>query len=216
MLALAAYDWFFVPGFNQGHWYWPVSTLFVSLVALEWLAAIEIRTRTWSVAVVAVGGIVAIGCFVALGRPADYHRRFADFYFDEAPHVRAAYASERPGLLAVDDGIDAFSLGFPSMSGTGLTLDHAAVDAQKRGELVQLAQRRGFDHISSLVYFDASGLSPATPPDVVRAKVQALLPDQHLDNLDFRVQYVSAPGALSTAWSGNDGRYVIIAVTPRP
>jgi hypothetical protein len=216
VIVIAAYDWFFVPGYNQGHWYWPVSTTYVSLVVLEWLRGHEIRARTWSIAVVGAASVLAVACFALLGRPADYHRRYADFFFDEAPRVREAYASGEPKLFAFDDGIDAYALGFPSMSGTGLALDRAAVDADERDELLQLASRRGFDRISSLVYFDASGLTPATPSDELRRRLRGLLGREDVDAFDFRVEYVSAPDALSTPWSGSDGRYVIIAMTPRP
>src|SRR3712207_7250209 len=59
------------------------------------------------------------------GRPESYHAGFADFYLDEAPRVRAAYA-QPPGLLAWEDGIVAFALGFPSLAETGLMLDDEA------------------------------------------------------------------------------------------
>src|SRR3954452_3836190 len=101
---LSAYYCLFVPGFNQGHWYYPVSTLFVSVAGLEvWtsrrsLPSVDYR---FAIGVALVFGAIV---FVTFGRRADYHRRFATFYFDDAPAVRAAYHNKPPKLFAFDDG----------------------------------------------------------------------------------------------------------------
>jgi hypothetical protein len=210
VLAIAVYDWFFVPGFDQGHWYWPISTLYVSLVVLEAIGAHAARPA--SAIGVAVAASVAL--FLLLGAPADYHRRYSDFYFDEAPEVRDFYGVVRPRLVTFDDGIDAFALDVPSMSGTGLALDRAGIEALERGELLDLAYDRGFDRMSSVVYFDATGLTPSTPPEDVRARVREFLPAQDVERFDFHVEYASRR-ALSTPAAGNDGRYVVITFAPR-
>lgn len=207
VLALDGYDFFFVPLTSQGHWYFPIQILLITLVVLEWLARRPLLDRPF-IAVVAVA-LSAI-TFAGVGRTTDYHERFAAFY-ERAGAVRAFYGENPPKLLAVDDGIDAYSLGFPAMSGLGLMLDEDAVDAFVDGQLVSLAFERGFDRISSVAYADGMGLTAASPPPEVRAWVADLLPDQDLRGFDFAVEYASAP--FATPRPGGDGRYLIVRVT---
>ena len=130
VLALSAYDLLFVTLFAQGWWYLPVSIVFASLAGLEAVMRRPAPARPARAGAV-LAGCCAIGAavFLALGRPAGYHERFADFYFGEAPRVRAFYGATPPRIFAWDDGVDAFALGFPALSGTGLMLDAEAWDA---------------------------------------------------------------------------------------
>ena len=218
VLLVGAYDVLFVPEGQQGHWYWPVTTVFVSLAGLD-LWQRRARTRAAavpgrrSVAVSAVIALLGLAVFMSLGHPSQYHDRYADFFFTGATDVKAFYAGRtEPRLLAVDDGIDAFSLGYPSMSGSGLVLDADAVDAWRSGHLVKLALARGFDRISSVAYLDATNLTPTTPADEVRARVASILPNEDLSGLRFTVEYSSMPGTLATHVPNSDGRYVLIRV----
>ncbi|HEX4777424.1 MAG TPA: hypothetical protein VFW74_11675, partial [Acidimicrobiia bacterium] len=145
-----------------------------------------------------------LAVFATLGRTSDYHARYADFYFSGAMRARAHYDGHQPKVLSVDDGIDVFATGFPGMSGTGFSLDPPAARAKERGDLVGLAVRRGFDRISSLVYFDTRGLSLDTSSSDIRARLRFILPGQHLDRFDYRVDYLAS-----------DPRFAIIRVTPR-
>lgn len=204
VLLLSVYDYLFVPGYNQGHWYWPVSTLFVSLVVLDWLPARPSRVPYGAAVVGAIAVAASLAVFATLGRTSDYHARYADFYFSGAMRARAHYDGHQPKVLSVDDGIDVFATGFPGMSGTGFSLDPPAARAKERGDLVGLAVRRGFDRISSLVYFDTRGLSLDTSSSDIRARLRFILPGQHLDRFDYRVDYLAS-----------DPRFAIIRVTPR-
>jgi hypothetical protein len=80
--------------------------------------------------------------------------------FNERGVITSALLNISPNLrlLSFDDGIDAYSLGVPVMSGLGFTLDKAAFDSKKKGELLKVAYDRGFKWITSLIYmppFDA-------------------------------------------------------------
>jgi len=80
--------------------------------------------------------------------------------FNERGVITSALLDINPNLrlLSFDDGIDAYSLGVPVMSGLGFTLDKAAFDSKKKGELLKVAYDRGFKWITSLIYmppFDA-------------------------------------------------------------
>jgi hypothetical protein len=207
VVTLDAYDFFFVPGSNQGHWYFPIQLLFISLAALEWAARVRALDRP---AIAALAAAVSVVAFLGVGRSPDHHERFAAFWYDEAPRVRAFYGNAPPRLLAVDDGIDAFALGFPSMSALGLMIDADAVDAVEQKRVVRLALARGFDRISSVAYADGKGLTAASSSDDVRSWVAGLLPGDDLSGLTFTVEYASQP--FATAFPGGDGRYLIIRV----
>jgi hypothetical protein len=209
VLLIDCYDFFFVPGGNQGHWYFPLQVLFVSLVALEWLAGWRAVDHPVAAALAIAVSAVA---FLAVGHPDHYHQRFAAFWYDEAADVRAFYGDQPPKLLSADDGIDVYSLGFPAMSAFGLMIDADAVDAIKDGRLVPLAYDRGYDRISSLAYADGDGLTVDSPPEDVRAWVARLLGrKEDLSGFTFTVEYASDP--FPTPMARGDGRYLIVRVT---
>jgi hypothetical protein len=158
VMLVSLYDFFFVELWSQGHWYTPLGTLFCSLATINWWQR-YVRAPLWlENAILASAMIGSLVIFHAYQVPESYHSRYAAFYFEEAPLVRRHYGSERPCMLEIDDGIVAFSTGYPTMSATGLTLDREAYAWLKRDQLVTLAVRRGCDRIASLVYFDLSGV----------------------------------------------------------
>ncbi|MCG8421022.1 MAG: hypothetical protein MJE77_24130 [Proteobacteria bacterium] len=161
VIFLALYNFFFVPYGNQGHWYFPISTLFVTLAVIRWLEfcrIVENLRRNWTClgSCAAAASALSIAFFLVLHRTPDYHARYADFYFDKAPRVRQHFGSDVPRLFSVDDGIVAFSLGFPTMSGTGLAGDPELVRHAKARTTGNLAVDRGYRNFTSLVYYDLS------------------------------------------------------------
>jgi hypothetical protein len=58
------------------------------------------------------------------------------------------------GVIEFDDGIISFSLNLPALSGTALNIDNEAYEYYKKGELLDLAYRRGYRAISSLAYIN--------------------------------------------------------------
>ncbi|MBO0866055.1 MAG: hypothetical protein J2P16_13390, partial [Mycobacterium sp.] len=217
VVLLSAYDWFFVPAYAQGHWYWPVSTLFVSLACFEWLglAARSWERRTARAALhrlptaapfmtpaarraVAVGilGALCLAGFLVLGHRDGYHERFAAFALHASPGARSFLRTADPHgaqLLAVDDGIDAWELDLPALSGTGLMLDHAAEQARTQGRLVDVAVARGDDHVSSVAYVDTRRLGTHPSSREIAARLQSWLPGQNLGGFEFTVEYRSRP-----------------------
>jgi hypothetical protein len=198
VLLLGVYDFMFVRLLYQGHWYVPASVAFMTLAAADMLhgrAAIG-RKRLHRVpprVAVLVATLTGIALFAAC-QLRSYHDKYADFFFVVAPRVRADLAAEPPRLLSFDDGIDAFALGFPTMSGTGLMVDSEAARAIRRDELFALAVARGFRHFSSVVYFDPTGLTPESPDSVLRARVAAYFPHEDFSRFKFRVDYVAPRG----------------------
>jgi hypothetical protein len=222
VLLLAAYDFFFVPTFGQGHWYFPVSILFVSLVALEGMErwrnrnepaaaspppSLPVRSRrVWlgAVAVVACAAASAFG-YLALHRRADYHAKYADFYFDEAPRLRASFPGQKPKLFCFDDGIVEFATGFPSMSATGLALDAKAAAAKLGGNLAKLAVARGYTHLTSAIYVKYDGITRASSSVDLQKWAAAFFPFRAFADLPMRVAYRS-----------QSSNFAIVEVLPRP
>ena len=168
VLTLASYNFLFVQTYGQGHWYMPLGTLLVSLIALDlsdrWLADVR-PTRV--AAIVGVTMLIGGAFFLRLHRHTDYHARFSQFFFDEAPLVRARFAGHPPKLLEFDDGIVSWATGFDAMSAWGPGLDVEGALALKGGHLFDVADQRGFNHATSLVYFGAAGLSEASSQEEI-------------------------------------------------
>jgi hypothetical protein len=176
VLALGAYNTFYVLLIHTGPWYFPLSALFVSLAvitSLERLAPVR-RLSAFPHAALASLAIVlgvAAGYFVRAQYQPLYLAEQATFYYDEAPLIREYYRErgEVPKLLEFDDGIVTFATGFPAMSGHGLALDTEAMAAKKRGALMELALERGYDHIASLNYVQLTEPGPLTSNHAFRA-----------------------------------------------
>lgn len=159
---LLGYDFFFVQLFSQGHWYVPVPELFVSLVALHGLERLAERVPERVASPLAWGALVggpalAVAFFLRLHHQPEYHARYASFWFDEAPTIRAQLPADAR-LLEYDDGIVSWATQRHAMSGTGLGLDIEGAEASKVGQLPQLAVKRGYDHVTSLVYWGFGGV----------------------------------------------------------
>ena len=148
VLLLGVYDGLFVEPFAMGSWYFPASTLLVSLAPFQGrLPAARLSRRA-----AAAGVLATLAVFVLWQRQPDFHAVYARFLFEEAPALRARFAVQPPRILEIDDGIVAFATGFPALSGTGLALDAEAARAEREGRLLPFALARGFDHVASLVY----------------------------------------------------------------
>jgi hypothetical protein len=192
VLMLASYNFLFVMTYGQGHWYMPVGTLLVSLIALDlsdhWLAHLR-PTRV--AAIVGVAMLIGSAFFLRLHRHADYHARFSQFFFDEAPLVRARFAGHPPKLLEFDDGIVSWATGFDAMSGFGPGLDAEGALALKRGHLFDVADERGFNHATSLVYFGGADLNEASSQDEISKWIKRVPPVENLAGWRLHVKYRS-------------------------
>lgn len=152
VLALAAYDFFFVTPYGPGHWYFPVSIPYVSIVALElFCARWPERAERLSVPLLACLGVAV---FCSWQRPPGYHERLVRFLAQGAREVKAHYGDAAPRLVEFDDGIVAYGTGFPTMSGFGLAVDAEGHRAFEHGRLLELARARGFDRAASVEYMN--------------------------------------------------------------
>jgi hypothetical protein len=219
VVLLALYDILFVGWIGQGHWYFPASTVFVSLVALSLSAPLESRIaarlrsrlarldggrlramgRVW----LAASAAFVVAFFVGFHRQLGYHRDYADFYLLEAPKVRAYYGPSMPRFLEGDDGIIAYSLGAPTMS-TGMGLDLAGAAAFKRGELLELALERGHDRLTSLVYTRGDRLGDHPSALDAREFARAVIPFADSKPYQFALDYRSADGHFAIVRARKD------------
>lgn len=181
VLGLAFYNFFFVQFYGVGHWYFPISILYTSLVFINMIS----RTSKSMILPRWKPLLYSLGClliFFTLHRRIGYHDNYIRFYFDEAPQVQSYYRQNPPKLIGYDDGIIAFALGYPTMSGFGFMLDQEAFVELEKGNLVELAFERGFDRITSLSYKNFSQTGSGDP------EIIWFLP---VDKFEFSVEYAS-------------------------
>jgi hypothetical protein len=87
---------------------------------------------------------------------ASYMERY-ELLFKSGSEISTVLLAKEPEikLLSFDDGIVAYSLQLPTMSGLGFALDKEAFDAKAQGSLLKLAYDRGYRWITSLNYMPA-------------------------------------------------------------
>ncbi len=200
-LLLAGYDLCFVPRLEQGHWYFPVSTLLVSLALMtaldDWSPTRRLQSSAWAALPLAAGALVF---FAAVHWDSGMNDRHARFFFQEGPLAREHYGNDPPRLVELDDGIIAYATGFPALGGIGYTLDREAAEHHRRGELLQLAHRRGYDRLALWIYSLAPGeFGPGSPSHAIRERMgqSFFLSPEQVEPFDWSVDYQSPTGGFS-------------------
>lgn len=202
VLALAGYNLFFVGLGAQGHWYFPVSILFVSLAFCQVMGRQFDLRHGHSMILRFVLVVVVAVFFVFIFRDPDYNSHYARFYLEEAPKVRAFYGENTPRIIEVDDGIIGFATGFPTMAGFGFALDQQAAACKQAGMLLPLAYSRGFDRIASYNYWNAQKAFAAGP---------AVATQIFRDRMTFVAGIDRA--ALEIEYRSPSGRFVVFRIT---
>lgn len=239
IIFLWAYNFFFVPLWNQGHWYFSVSIFSISIFLIQSLDYLvfsgmrkleepgikqtgpeynknstsalpennnlNIARCSPQLVLVCISGIIVILFFRLIFWNSTYNSHYA-WLFDEADRIRKHYAGMTPKLLEYDDGIIAYSTGFPTMSGLGFALDNEAINYKKDGNLLSLAYSRGFTFVTSLNYFGANGLAYDSPSTIIQEKLGKtfFLTNKDISSFNFSVDYLS-----------DNGNYAIIRVIPK-
>jgi hypothetical protein len=203
--VLSFYNFFFVYRFGIGHWYAPISTVFMSLFAMEVVqrcsAMFFRRGRLFTMGAMVVFAALTLTMFIKLHRIVGYNFVFADFCYDKAPRLRAHYGGSAPKIVDNEDGIIAFATGFPAMSGQRLAVDRAALDEAEVIGWPGVVNKRGFHRFASLYYLDGSSFQVGDRSKPVRDYANSVLKSRNLD-WNFVVEYV-------------DGRFAIIhAIKP--
>jgi hypothetical protein len=200
-LLLAAYNLCFVPRMEQGHWYFPVSTLLVSLALMaaldDWAPTRRLQSSPWAALPLAAG---VLGFFGAVHWGSGMNDRYARFFFEEGPLAREHYGEAPPRLVELDDGIIAYATGFPAMGGIGYTLDREAAEHHRQGTLLALAHARGYDRLALWIYsLNPGEFGPGSPSDAIRERMgqSFFLSPEQVEPFDWSVDYHSPTGGFS-------------------
>jgi hypothetical protein len=205
IVALASYNFLFVPPYDQGTWYFPLSIIFVSLASIRWM---DLLLQKWSnrwAEVVTLAATTLFGAwfYFPSTHHVDFHRDVAEFYLEEAPQLTEFYKERglQPSFIEYYDGLLAASTDFPTFSGFGLVVDKEAARAKKRNELFKVAFERGYDRIQSF-YLDAAKLSTAPNNKELKRILGRWIDESQLKEMDLRVEYIS-----------KSGKYYVVKVT---
>ncbi|HEX6274616.1 MAG TPA: hypothetical protein VFZ53_16345 [Polyangiaceae bacterium] len=192
---LATYDFLFLVE-PPGSWYFPVSTLFVSLAAIALVerARPRLGRRAAALALVATSAL-GVWFFLRFHRQPEYHAEYARLYWVEAPELKRSFGKTPPRLVEYDDGIVSYALDAPAMS-SGYTLDPEGVDALRAGRLYSLAYERGFPCAATLVYHSAKALLVDRSPEAARAYAAAVI-GADVSAYEFSVKHLTSSGSLA-------------------
>jgi len=192
VVILSTYNFLFVPTLDQGHWYFPISILFVTLVLVDWLPEISNNhARMISLAVLAT---MILLFYYGIYHNASRNQRFADFYNHQS-EVQAFYEVP-PKIIEYDDGIISYATGFPALSGFGFVLDKETAEALKQGQLLDLAYDRGYRHMASYYYFGSKFTGNSTPQEIKQqfSSMASFIGQHSLEDFSFRLDYLSPEG----------------------
>ncbi len=192
IILLASYNFFFVPTLDQGHWYFPVSILFMSLWVIELASHIQINWRWIKLAIPALLLVFGIWFYFSVYHDPTLNARNVWFY-QEAPNIRAYYQGQDVRLLEYDDGIIAYTTGFKTMSALGFCLDPQAQQALHEKNLLELAYNRGYRYIASHYYFRFSNLTKDSSPEEVKTFLSShgWIGPREVEGFHFWIDYAS-------------------------
>jgi hypothetical protein len=198
-LLLGLYNFLYVPTLDQGHWYFPVSILFMSMVFIHWLARIQPPAKLEFALGFALLAF-CVGFNILVYRSDTYNYRNVWFY-QEAANIRAHYAGQEIRMLEYDDGIITYSTGFTGMSALGFSLDVEALQALRERRLLGLAYQRGYRYIASHYYFRYSKLTRDSTPEEIKTFLSGhgFIGPQETAGFKFAIDYAS-----------DDNQFVII------
>ncbi|MFW2389946.1 MAG: hypothetical protein ACN4G0_16525, partial [Polyangiales bacterium] len=134
------------------------------------------------------------------------------FFYELAPDAVEFYRGRDVKLISSDDGIIAYSLGIPTMSGIGLALDQQAIDRigdQRRTpfpRLYDLALERGFDRVTSYLYTEAKYRNRPIGENPTSRDLRRFF---HLISGDTLRSH-----QLALDYRSDDGRFVVARVVP--
>ncbi len=226
IVARTGHGFLFVGLWHQGQWYYPVALLGAGLLLAGWLGSLEragpALRRPRARQLLLVGAVLLAilhgNALVSHLREGGVGLRKARVFAHRA-EIDAALGRlcGDCGVVEFDDGILSFSLRRPVLSGIGLALDAEGAKARRRGELLDLAWRRGYRLLASVHY--------ALPPEVVRDPARLPrairrhrhLAGQKLEGYRFALAFEDrATGVAFIAFAPPGGRLVGAGSPPHP
>jgi hypothetical protein len=151
------YNLFFVNFWDQGHWYFALSILITNILIMDFVSRIKLERKNGIV----FSSILLIVTFVFANSYMEKYRFKENIYYEfwknrDVIENQIANVYDGKGVIEFDDGIIAWSLNYPTLSGTGFSLDKEAFEFYKKGDFLDLAYSRGFKALASLVYINPS------------------------------------------------------------
>ncbi len=216
-ILLATYNLFYVPFSEHGTWYFPVSLLFVSLYPLH-LAAPLLTSATLGKRLYA--GLATASAILVLPVASLYwvhnpNAIFHTFLDRDAAPMRAHYKGQDIKLLEYDDGFMAYATGLPTLSGSLLMADKAAVShvLRERKSILDLATKRGHDRIATLSYgWPYCLLSPQAPPS--EAGFHVVREKKLLRHTDLYKSFGFAPYIFRVDYANPARNFAVLHFTP--
>jgi hypothetical protein len=155
----ALYDLVNVHSDYQGVvWYFVLSMLMINFVGLVLLSNAywrfcefgkPVRAAALAVLVFYLGAHLNIISMLTIGgKTLEYN------FWSAGPGIASDLHKRNPHIkiLEYEDGIINYALRIPTMHGMGFVVDREAYEAKQRNRMLELAYKRGFDTIGSLVY----------------------------------------------------------------
>lgn len=199
VLMLGWYNFFYVLTYGIGHWYFPISCFFMSLLTLHAIERFRpakptsfVNRKFMRFGAPIVATALTISLFFVFHRTSDYHLRYANFAVDWGADFRNYLQKNNVKLIDCDDGILAWVGGAPTMSGTGLALDFEAIRARNRQTgMLPLATARGYNHVGTLVYLNNTRPRGNTPIEILQwmGSFGAFTQLGHLKDYDWKIVY---------------------------
>lgn len=160
VILKAVYNLFFVNFWDQGHWYFAISIIISNILIINFLQNLQWKKRNSIATVFALLVVIFIFANFYMEKYRFKENKYYEFW--QKRHKIEKQISEiydGKGIIEFDDGVIAWSLHYPALSGTGLNLDKEAYDYYKNGEFLDLAEKHGYSAMASILYIN--------PPDEV-------------------------------------------------
>jgi hypothetical protein len=190
------YNFPFVPIFEQGHWYFPISIVFVSLVFIHISRKFLIPKNVWLF--VGLSLVLTILFFTQIfWNPT--HNELHRVFFLNASEVKGHFEGVDVKMIEFDDGIITYSTDFTALSGFGYSVDKEAARAMEHEQFFDLAYKRGYRYITSLYYF-GDRFDYSTSSNEISRYFSSKLDTFHqkdLSEYSFTVAYKALDGRFS-------------------
>lgn len=153
------YNYFFVATWNQGQWYYPLSivgvnvliTLFLTQHIFPLLSPYFARFCRWTLCFVS---LLLIQVFWMEKWTSSYNQNYFTFFtrYESIQSSLQAKIKSPIKLLAYEDGILAYALGYPTLNGFGYALDAKSAEEKRKGQILNYAYEQGHNILGFLVY----------------------------------------------------------------
>lgn len=171
VLLKGCYNIVFVQLFHQGPWYFPASILTTNLilaVALaRWLPLPRLGNTLRLGIVTMLLLLPVMNSFTSNQQATPYGQQVALLWERRETirdNLQAVY--DGTGIVSIDNGILAYALDMPTLSGKRFTLDKAAFEAGVTGDMFHLAYQRDFRVITSYYYFQLTEAEAQQPAEL--------------------------------------------------